>query len=454
MSPPDTGPYETVRLRGGVESMRHPRGTSLVDLPDQEPVTPEEEAVVRTLVDGSHRMTVRDDGTGALLDRLRSGGWLAVTVHDADGPVFTVEPHRSPAARPVPPPPGRPRLSRFTAVRASADGLLWVSSPRAWAAVVVHRPEAAVVLADPGGERRVPGLDEAVAARLRHDLLWAGLAVVGDEDEEFRVRQWSWADLEFHQSSRGYTPGFRLGRTGWGAEYAPAPPPRPEPSGPAVELRRPDLERLRGTDPPFTSVLESRRSLRRHDPRNPLTCDRLAEFLYRTARTVHRRPGDGMELQYRPYPSGGAAHELEVYVVAARVAGLEPGTYHYDGHDHRLELVRPMDGPGRLLVDGVGSATSQTGAPQALLLISARFERLMWAYEGLAYALILKHVGALMQTMNLVATAMGLAGCALGTSTRHAFGRLTGLDPLEEDLVGEFLLGVPAGPAQEEGGRR
>jgi SagB-type dehydrogenase family enzyme len=77
----------------------------------------------------------------------------------------------------------------------------------------------------------------------------------------------------------------------------------------------------------------------------------------------------------------------------------------------------------------------------------------MWAYEGLAYALVLKHVGALMQTMNLVATAMGLAGCALGTSTPHAFRHLTGHDPLVEDVVGEFLLGVPADPAEEGGDR-
>jgi SagB-type dehydrogenase family enzyme len=449
----DTGSYETVRLRDGVWSMRHARGTSLVSLPDQEPVTAEEEAVVRSLATGSHRMAAGDDGTGALLDRLRRGGWLVVTLHDADGPVFTIEPHRRPAAAPVTRLPGRPRLSRFAAIRPTADAALRISSPRAWAAVVVHRPDAAVFLADLGGERRAPGVGDAAVDRFRRDLLWTGLAVVGDEDEDFRIRQWSAADLEFHHSSRGHDPGGGFGRTERGREYAPPPPARPAPSGPAIELPRPDLDRLRATDPPFTSVLEARRSLRRHDPRRPLTRERLAEFLYRTARTVRREAGDGMEIQYRPYPSGGAAHELEVYVVAARVDGLDAGTYHYDGHDHRLELVHPMDGRGRLLVEGVRTAAPQAEAPQALLLFSARFGRLMWAYEGLAYALVLKHVGALMQTMNLVATAMGLAGCALGTSTPHAFRHLTGHDPLVEDVVGEFLLGVPADAAEEGGDR-
>ena len=63
----------------------------------------------------------------------------------------------------------------------------------------------------------------------------------------------------------------------------------------------------------------------------------------------------------------------------------------------------------------------------------------------MTYALVLKDVGVMMQTMYLVATDMGLAPCALGGGNADLFAAATGLDYLEEGSVGEFALGTPAG---------
>jgi SagB-type dehydrogenase family enzyme len=79
-----------------------------------------------------------------------------------------------------------------------------------------------------------------------------------------------------------------------------------------------------------------------------------------------------------------------------------------------------------------------------LIILTARFQRLMWKYQSLAYALILKHVGVLYQTMYLVATAMGLAPCAVGGGNSDLFAQATGLDYYTETSVGEFLLGSRA----------
>jgi SagB-type dehydrogenase family enzyme len=65
----------------------------------------------------------------------------------------------------------------------------------------------------------------------------------------------------------------------------------------------------------------------------------------------------------------------------------------------------------------------------------------MWKYQSMAYALTLKHVGVLYQVMYCVATAMGLAACALGGGDSDAFAEATGLDYLAETSVGEFILG-------------
>ena len=60
----------------------------------------------------------------------------------------------------------------------------------------------------------------------------------------------------------------------------------------------------------------------------------------------------------------------------------------------------------------------------------------------MAYAASLKNAGVLMQTLYLVATAMGLAGCALGGGDSDLFAAAAGTDYFAEPAVGEFMLGT------------
>ena len=78
--------------------------------------------------------------------------------------------------------------------------------------------------------------------------------------------------------------------------------------------------------------------------------------------------------------------------------------------------------------------------PDVLITLAARFGRVMWKYEGLAYALTQKHAGCLYQQMYLVATALGLAPCGLGRGNSDTFAEATKIDYFEETSVGEFLL--------------
>jgi SagB-type dehydrogenase family enzyme len=153
-----------------------------------------------------------------------------------------------------------------------------------------------------------------------------------------------------------------------------------------------------------------------------------------------------------PNPSGGGLDELEFYLAVRLAAGLEPGLYRYDRFGHRLEHISGPARPVRRLIEaaqratGGSEASAQTYPPQLVVLLAARFGRVGWSYETLAYSLILKHVGVAFQTMYCVATAMGLAPCALGAGDPAVFAEATGLDPLTEGTVGEFILGSrPAG---------
>ena len=89
---------------------------------------------------------------------------------------------------------------------------------------------------------------------------------------------------------------------------------------------------------------------------------------------------------------------------------------------------------------------------QALVIVTARFARVMRRYRSIAYALILRDTGVLYQTLYLAATDLGLAPCALGVGDAAIFAEATGLDPLIEGSVGEFLLG--GRPAQRSAAAR
>jgi SagB-type dehydrogenase family enzyme len=79
-------------------------------------------------------------------------------------------------------------------------------------------------------------------------------------------------------------------------------------------------------------------------------------------------------------------------------------------------------------------------APDILFTLAARIQRVAWKYQSLAYALILKDTGVLFQQMYLVAAALGLRPCALGTGDTQLFAKASGLAFTRETSVGEFAL--------------
>jgi SagB-type dehydrogenase family enzyme len=95
------------------------------------------------------------------------------------------------------------------------------------------------------------------------------------------------------------------------------------------------------------------------------------------------------------------------------------------------------------MLDFAQFAMGADGRPQILLTVTSRFARLAWKYSSIAYALTLKDVGALLQTLYLMAADMGLGGCAVGTSDIDLFEKTTGLPFHVEGPVGQFTLGRP-----------
>src|SRR5229473_583786 len=60
---------------------------------------------------------------GSLLDQLRTGGWLHITVIGENGPAYTIQPHRRPGPLPAGDDQAGLALSRFAVMRRSAGGV-------------------------------------------------------------------------------------------------------------------------------------------------------------------------------------------------------------------------------------------------------------------------------------------------------------------------------------------
>jgi SagB-type dehydrogenase family enzyme len=391
---------------------------------------------------------------------LSSSGLLCYEVRDGERPLLTAIPvggqcrpgfdRLDPAARLV--------ASRFAFSR--RDGAATVlESPLSFARVLVSDWRGAAILAafatpsslddlGPGGL----GLPSDVFASCV-GLLWAFkfLSLVdgtgaSEEDANSELEAWEFHDLVFHSRSRR-----GRHRSPYGATYRlrgrlePLPAIKPRMSDEVMPLFRPDLDGLLAVDSSFTTVLENRCSRRQHDA-VPITGRQLGEFLYRTCRirgVISAGSREPYEATNRVYPSGGAAYPLEVYLVVHRCAGVPAGLYHYQPNDHALaRLSQPSNETDTLIRMAAFAAAS--GPPQILILLAARMGRVAWKYSSIAYAVILKDVGVLYQTMYLVATAMGLAGCALGGGNADVFARATGLSYCGEPAVGEFILGSAA----------
>jgi SagB-type dehydrogenase family enzyme len=151
----------------------------------------------------------------------------------------------------------------------------------------------------------------------------------------------------------------------------------------------------------------------------------------------------GPDIAYtrRPYPAAGSEYELELYLAVGQCEGLPRGFYHYDAERHALVPIELRNDAMEALFAGASFAMDAPGPPHILLTIAARFDRVAWKYSGIAYSLILKDVGVLLQTLYLAATDLGLGGCAIGTHNIDLFAKMTGQDIHIEGPVGLFALG-------------
>ena len=351
-------------------------------------------------------------------------------------------------------------LSRFAYMRRRGSEMV-LESPRAGALFRICNPKIATAIAMLSRPRQVKQFrrqDGFVGSELlallvdcqilfKIDLAADGGLRPAEGDDNLVL--WDFHDLLFHaRSTEGRHANPAGGAYPYAGVMAPLPAVRPRWPGKKIDLRKFTAARSRPISP-AARLLRERHSTRSFDDQRPITLGELSRFLDCTARVQSTWKsrldlGDDSPVvghAVRPYPSGGGSYELELYLAVNKCEGLVRGFYHYDAGGHMLVPIRVRAHELEALLSGSAFAMDAVAAPQVLITIAARFGRISWKYSSIAYALILKDVGVLMQTFYLAATGMGLGACAIGTTNIDLFAKMTGIEFHVEGPVGQFAIG-------------
>ena len=361
--------------------------------------------------------------------------------------------------------PGTPRLdnadvlvlSRFAYMRRRGKAMV-LESPRAGALFKICNPSLATAIATlstPQSIKRLrrqdgfPGIELLsllVDCQILFKIGTGSNRGLRQAEGDYNLVLWDFHDLLFHARS---TEGRHANPLGGVYPFMGVAPPQPAVRAPwpgkKINLQNFSAAHSEAVSP-FARLLHERHSTRNFDDQRPITIAELSWFLENTARvrwTWRSRIDGGPSVTYTvmPYPSAGASYELELYLAVDKCDGLARGLYHYDAGAHTLVAIGVSTPKLEALLTAAQFAMDAPTSPQILITVAARFGRISWKYSSIAYALILKDVGVLTQTFYLMATDMGLGGCAIGPTNIDLFAEMTGIEFHVEGPVGQFALG-------------
>ena len=169
----------------------------------------------------------------------------------------------------------------------------------------------------------------------------------------------------------------------------------------------------------------------------------LARILYFSAGITKQRKYSDGEIYFRAAACTGALYEIELYVVAGDVPGLEAGVYHFNPAEVSLRVLRKGDFRGNL-VQATAMEPTVARAP-AIIVCTGTYWRNAWKYQARTYRHFGWDNGTLLANLLAVATASGLpAEIVLGFVDADA-NRLLDLDSQRE----VSLCLVPIGRTSE-----
>ncbi len=175
----------------------------------------------------------------------------------------------------------------------------------------------------------------------------------------------------------------------------------------------------------LAAALQARRSVREYS-KAPLTLAEVAQLAWAAQGITNKKRG------LRTAPSAGALYPLELYLIASRVKGLNPGLYYYRPAQRTLALVSGQN-PQRELA---GAALNQKPLLKAaaIFVIAGVKERTAYKYGKRAERYVYIEAGHAGQNLLLQATALGLGSVIIGAFHDGPVGSVLGLGEGEQPI--------------------
>ncbi|WP_133056434.1 SagB/ThcOx family dehydrogenase [Mycobacterium decipiens] len=162
---------------------------------------------------------------------------------------------------------------------------------------------------------------------------------------------------------------------------------------------------------PLDEVFVKRRSCRVFSA-EPLSASALATILGLALRSHSAHVANTGDMVRHSYPSAGALDEITTVVAST---GPFAGVSIYRHAQHRLEILQDSTVRARELIETLCAPCGIIKPLPCIGLVFAADYAVMAAkYASIAYANILRDVGAVYQTVSLAATAVGAGSCIVG----------------------------------------
>lgn len=169
----------------------------------------------------------------------------------------------------------------------------------------------------------------------------------------------------------------------------------------------------------------------------------LTRLLYFSAGITKQRAYPGGEIYFRAAACTGALYEIELYIVAGDLPGLDAGVYHFNPADVSLRLLRKGNFRGNLAQATV-MEPAVAHAP-ATVICTGIYWRNAWKYQARTYRHFGWDNGTLLANMLAVSAASGLSAQIVLGFVDTEVNRLLDLDTRREV---SFCL-VPIGRTSE-----
>ena len=144
-------------------------------------------------------------------------------------------------------------------------------------------------------------------------------------------------------------------------------------------------------------------------------------------------------MHLRASASAGGLHPIEIYPLVFDVDGLAPGVYHYRVWDHALHVVSAA--PCKEAILRTAMSVDVVASSSVVLAITGIFRRNLTKYLHRGYRFLSYDTGALLQSLYLTTTALGLGTCAIGGFMDNEAGDVLGVDNVDENVLMLFTIG-------------